>query len=142
MSDTQIDLLNFVANQPEVLREVAPGYRWVDLSNFLENPKSLMFGNEHGLVIFAYLGDAIYEGHYLMTNTMPANVAMPMFRRALAELFTKHNASAINGATPRGNKTARAVNRALGFRPVGFTHDTMGRECIKYLLERKTWEAS
>lgn len=135
-------LLNFVANQPEVLAKVAPGHVSVDLSTYFNKDGNLMFGNEHGLVLLAYIGDAMYEGHYLITDSMTPREAIKLCRRAIREAFTRHGAWAINGATPRGNLGARAFNRALGFRPIGSTHDTMGRPRIKYRLERATWEAS
>lgn len=141
MSDTKESLLNFVVNQPEVLARVAPGYQDVDMSGFFKNPKSLMFGDEHGLVIFGYIGDGLYEGHYLLTNTADRRKAFSLMRKAIRAVFTEHHATAINGATPRDNLTARMVNRALGFHPVGETTDTMGRPCIRYRLERKLWEA-
>lgn len=142
MTMTKADLLNFVVNQPEVLVQMAPNHKLVDMSSFFDRPKNLMFGNEHGVVIFAYLGDGLYEGHYLLTDTITPKEAMRLCRRALREVFTTHGASAINGATPRGNLGARAFNRALGFAPVGSTFDTAGRPCIKYRLERSKWVAS
>lgn len=140
MTATQIQLLNFVANQPEVRAAMAPGLMAVDMSGFFDRADNLMFGNEHGLVIFAHLGDGIYEGHYMWTDTLSARAGLRMTRSAIRAVFTKHGARAINGVTPRGNKAARAVNRALGFHPTGSTRDTMGRECIKYTLERELWE--
>jgi len=140
MTQTQAQLLNFVVNQPEVRAAVAPGMMSVDMSSFFDNPGNLMFGNEHGVVIFAYLGDGLYEGHYLLTDIIGRRDAFKLMRGSLREVFTKHGASAINGATPRDNRAARAVNRALGFHPVGTATGTMGRQCIKYRLERELWE--
>lgn len=134
------NLLNYVANQPEVRTRIAPEHLEVDLSNILGHPGTMQFGDEHGLVLFTYLGDGVYEGHYLITNTMTAQAALRLCRRALWTLFTTFGAHAINGATPRGFLGARAMNRALGFQPVGSCTDTQGRPCIKYRLERKQWE--
>ncbi len=142
ISRTQLELLNSVVNEPEVLSAVAPGRQCVDLSMFFDKPGNLIFGNEHGLLAFAYLGDGIYEGHYLFTNTMNRRLAMLLARRALRVLFTRYGASAIVGVTPRGNLGARVVNRALGLQPVGSATDTAGRPCIKYRLEKTQWEAS
>lgn len=139
MLEEKIKLLNYVVNQPEVLRGVAPGMLSVDMSGFFNSPDALIFGDEHGVVIFSYVGDGIYEGHYLLTDTLSRKRAMARFRGAIRALFTDHNASVINGVTPRDNKAARFVNRALGFHPVGTATDTMGRPCIKYRLERETW---
>lgn len=141
LSANRLGLLNFVANQPDVLAKLAPGYSGVDLGKTLRNPGAVIFGDEDGVLLFAYLGDGVYEGHYLLTDSLTPRQKMARCRAALKELFTTHAAWAINGATPRGNLAARAVNRALGFRPVGSTHDTLGRSCIKYRLERSQWEA-
>lgn len=142
MREQQVALLNSVANQPEVLAAMAPGYQWVDLSSFLANPKSVLIGDEHGVVLFAYIGDGVYEGHYLLTDSIGKVKRWKLMRYALRELFTTHGAWVINGVTPRDNMAARMVNRALGFHPVGTATDTMGRACIKYKLERDKWVAS
>lgn len=139
MSETQARLLNYVANQPEVLRGIAPGFEEIDLSAFFDNPANQMFGNEHGVAIFAHLGDGIYEGHYLFTSTATPQEIVRCCKTAFRELFTKHGAHAINGPTPRGNFMARAMNRALGFVPAGPCVDTARRDCIKYILERDKW---
>lgn len=142
MLHNRTELLNYVANQPEVIRGLAPGYQEVNLSALSEKPNTLIFGDEHGVLMFNYLGDGIYEGHYMFTDTLARRDAMRLARRAIRELFTTHCASSINGATPRANLGARAFNRALGLVPVGETTDTMGRPCIKYRLERATWVRS
>jgi len=142
MLQDRTELLNYVANQPEVIKGLAPGYECVNLASISEKPNTLIFGDEHGVLMFNYLGDAIYEGHYMFTDTLNRRDAMRLARRAIKELFTTHHASAINGATPRANLGARAFNRALGLVPVGETTDTMGRPCIKYRLERGQWVRS
>lgn len=137
MLGRRVELLNFVANQPEVRRVLAPGHQSIDLTHLLDDPKSCIYGDEHGLVLFVYIGDGEYEGHYLLTDTLNRKDAFAMMRRAITDLFTKQGASAITGVTPRGNLGARAVNRALGFAPVGTATDAARRPCIKYRLEKK-----
>lgn len=139
MFEQQVRLLNFVANQPEVRRVIAPGHQSIDMTHFLDDPKNCIFGDEHGLVLFVYIGDGVYEGHYLLTDTADRRKCFAMIRRAITQLFTKQGASAITGATPRGNLGARAFNRALGFAPVGTTTDVAKRPCIKYRLEKDLW---
>lgn len=142
MTQTQVQLLNFVANQPEVLAQIAPGFKCVDLSRYLDMPGTLLYGNEHGVLMFVHDIERCYAGHYMFTDTARRREIMSLCRRAITDVFTKHNASAIKGVTPRGNLGARAMNRALGLLPCGFTTDTAGRDCIRYILERKTWQAS
>lgn len=132
-------LLNFVANQPEVRSQLAPGHQAIDLAHYLDDPHACIFGDEHGLVLFAHIGDGVYEGHYLLTDTADRRECFRMIRRAITELFTKRGASVITGTTPRGNLGARAFNRALGFAPVGTATDVAERPCIKYRLEKNSW---
>lgn len=139
ISETQLQVLNSVANEPEVRAQVAPGYLSVHMDNFAKEAKNCVYGNEHGVLLMQYHGDGRYEGHYLFTATASPREVMRTCRRAIADLFTNHGASVINGTTPRGNLPARLVNRALGLVPCGETTDTAGRACIKYKLERDKW---
>lgn len=135
----KVDTLNHVVNRPEVLAGCAPGYYDVDMTAFFEEPRNVMIGDKRGVVLFAYLGDFTYEMHYLLTDALRGRAAFRLCRKALDTMFTKHHASAICGATPRENRAARAMNRALGAVPVGVSTDSMGRACINYRLERTTW---
>jgi hypothetical protein len=137
----EIELLNRIANSPEVLLEVAPGYLVVDMSTFFGNPRNVMLGDERGVVLFADQGAGRYEMHYLLTKALRGKSALYAIKEAIRALFTHHHASAITGATPRDNLAARAVNRALGGRPYGVCKDSLGRDCINYVLERATWVA-
>ena len=136
-----IALLNYVANQPEVLRHVAPGYANIDLTAFCTKPGNYIMGDEGGCVIFApsTANSTVYEMHYLLTNDIRGRDALYFTRFCLELMFTKQGATAITGLTPRDNRAARAMNRALGARPVGEQTDIFGRLCIKYVLEREQW---
>lgn len=140
MKDDPLELLNFVANQPEVLPNVAPGVDAVDLSKFFRNPNNRLFGDDRGVVIFGDHGSGIYEMHYLFTDALRGRKALLVSRDAIRIMFTLHGAQAICGAVPRSHMAARVMSRALGFRPVGTATDNSGRACITYLLERASWE--
>lgn len=137
-----IELLNHVVNQPEVLAEIAPGYERVDLSRFFDHPRNMMCGDERGVLLFAYRGQDVYELHYCFTAQLRGRAALQAVRAALKTVFTRHNAVAICGATPRDNRAARMMNRALGARPIGVSVDIHGRTCINYVLERVRWAKS
>jgi hypothetical protein len=131
--------LNEIANSPEVLRYVAPGYASVDMSGFFESPGNVMVSANGGCVLFADRGEGVYEGHYLLTYALRGAKAMRFLRAALDFAFTVRGASAIVGDTPLDNRAARAVTRALGFLPVGERVDTSGRYCVSYRMERSRW---
>jgi hypothetical protein len=144
--EEKIQLLNWVANAPEVLKNVAPGYARVDLTAFFDNPKNVMLGDQRGLVLFIWHGaddlGEIYHMHYMFTEALRGRDALIATKKAIATLFTQTNTYAIVGSTPRENRAARAMNRALGARPVGVSIDGRGRPCIDYKLERKQWAIS
>lgn len=130
--------LNRIANNPAVKYFVMPAETRIDLSSFLEDPRNLVFGNARGAVIFPYIGQGHYQAHWLLVD-IRGKEALDLGRKALRELFTIHSAHAIHGVTPRDNRAARLMNRALGFTLVGTTTDPAGRPCNEYKLDRETW---
>lgn len=138
----KIRILESVMNRPEVLPNVAPGMAEVGAGTYFDNPTNLMFGDERGVALFHVIADGLVEGHYLLTDEIRGAERLSVLRGFLLQLFTLHDAWAIQGNTPREMLHARCINRALGFRPVGTSVDADGRDCIKYILERSTWVAS
>jgi hypothetical protein len=139
---SRLELLNYLANRPEIIRELAPGYATVDLEGFFDEPRNVMLGDENGVVLFGAVGRGVYQMHYLLTDELRGPAALAFIKSCLREMFTNHGAVAITGQTPRSNRAARAVNRALGGRPIGESTDSHGRPCLNYLLERETWATS
>lgn len=141
--DPRIELLNDIANRPEVLDGCAPGYAGLNLAEFFNEPNNIMLGDERGVLLFAYSDRTdSYEMHYLFTHELRGQAALKACRAAIKTVFTRTGAAAIFGATPRENRAARAMNRALGARPIGVSQDSQGRACINYILERATWAIS
>lgn len=143
---TPIELLNHVANHPDVLPHCAPHLDRADMADFFDNPRNIAVGDEAGLVLFAHGGDVpdhgpIYELHYLLTAALRGPDAYAAIAHALTVVFTATEACAIYGVTPRSNRAARAMNRALGARPVGQLTTVGGVHLIKYVLDRATWIA-
>lgn len=138
--EEQIQLLNMVANQPEVLSgSCPPRILRLNLADFFLNPDNIMLGDARGLVLFMPLGSAIWEVHFLLTSSLRGPKALHAIRTAFGALFTWRDAICITGAIPRENRASRAMVRALGCRPIGVSTDTHGRDCINYIMERKTW---
>lgn len=133
------EMLNRVANAPEVIRGLAPGYLAIDLKAFFDSPENVMFGDDRGVVLFGAKGDGAFDMHYLFTSSLRGRAALSTIKEAISALFTCHLAHVITGSTPRENRAARAMNRALGGIPYGVSVDSQGRHCIDYVLERATW---
>lgn len=142
LREQQLDILNWVVNQPEVLPFLAPGYENVNMAAFFKNPKNIMLGDDRGLVLFGHVGDGIYEMHYLFTHALRGRKALLAIKTALKAMFTKYGAVKIVGNTPRDNQPARVMNRALGGIPIGTSKDAQGRPCTTYMLERSKWAES
>lgn len=131
-----------LCNAPDILPTLAPGYDWVDLSAFFDNPKNIMLGDDDGAAIFAHLDSSPgeYEGHYLLHPGRFYNVQL--CRSFLETMFTEHAAQAIWGHTPSEQRAARALSRLLGFAPRGTSLLPSGRPCVIYVLERTQWVKS
>lgn len=139
-----VALLNYIANLPDVLAGLAPGYTSIDLSPFFTNPKNVMLGDTYGCAIFAHRDTepGVYEGHYMFpedTRIARGWATGSMCRRFLHTMFTEHGAQAIWGFTPTENAAARALSRHLGFAPRGPSLLPSGRPCVMYVLERGSW---
>lgn len=136
------DAVHRIANLPEVLAAIAPGYVSVNLDAFFNTPGNVAFGDDSGAVLFAALGDGRYEGHYLFHPSAPRKTLLQACRTALWVAFTVHGASAIVGHVPAENLRARALTRALGFTRSGTSASPSGRSCVDYTLERAQWATS
>lgn len=135
----KIKLLNTVANQPEVLSWVAPGFDRVDLSAFFDRPGNLMLGNALGVVLFSNMTEGLYSAHFLFTDRLRGPDALHAIKLAFSSLFTYRDCVAITGLIPRENRASRAMVRALGCRQMGQAIDAAGRACNSYIMERARW---
>lgn len=135
--------LNRLANHPSIMPEIAPGYEWCTLEKLYRHPNTVIVGDSLGVIILTCAdNDGIIMWHWLLSPKRRGAKALALGRVALKEVFANPKNRAICGITPRSNRAARLMNRALGARPIGYVKDTAGRDCIHYFLERATWEAS
>ena len=139
---SQLELLNRIANRPEILAQVAPGHLHLDMAPFFSNPANLMLGNEHGVVLFVSLGEGLFAVHILFTETLRGRNALTALRMAFTALFTLRDAVAIVGRIPTENRACCVMARALGGKPLGSSTDAHGRSCNSYIMERASWVAS
>lgn len=126
-------------NCPDILQALLPGFSRVDNISFFDDPHNVAFGDERGVIACFYVGAGVYEWHYLLTSAIRGKDALHFAREVIHAMFTRHDARAIRGSTPRDNRAARIMNRALGAVPVGKSVDSFGRDCIDYLLDRDKW---
>src|SRR4051812_7798804 len=84
-SVTAAGILNLVANDPDVLRSVAPGLSVLDLSSFFEQPGNLMFGDFDGVVLFTPLAEdaTYYEMHLMFTERRRGKALLTQTRSAI-----------------------------------------------------------
>lgn len=143
-NSNRIALLNSIANQPAILKAIAPACIALDLRKFFDEPRNLMLGDERGVILFAYfmdLGDGpFYEIHYLLTDKLKGRDKFRAAWLAINAVFREKRAAVIFGSTPVGNRAARVMNRLLGGRPDAACVDAQERNCVRYVLDRKTWD--
>lgn len=131
------DIANAIANHPEVLARVAPGFDALDIRPFFGKPENVFCGGADGMALFAYVEPGVYEGHFLFPPGTPDK--FHHCRLFIAWLFTYGGAARIKGQVPADNLPARAMTRALGFTRQGISVSPSGRSCVDYTLERDTW---
>lgn len=137
-SPSLLEAANAIANLPEVLPHVAPGFASVDMSPFFASRWNVALGDADAMALFGWLHPGVYEGHFLFRPEVPDKLRRA--RQILDVMFTEYGASAIVGHTPVELRPARALVRALGFTPQGHSvTEVTGRSCVKYILERQKW---
>jgi hypothetical protein len=126
------------------LEVLAPGVGRLNAEPFYANPDNvgLATGDDRALALFSYLGHDVYEAHLICDEPWRGKEAVRFGAAAVGLVFTACNASAIAACIPELNRRSRRVCRAIGGTPVADTIDSLGRRCIRYRLERATWEAS
>lgn len=137
----QLARCNELVNMPEINAALAPQYRALDLAKFFENPDNICILKARGAMLFATVPDGppgFYDTHYLFPR-QGAAINLTAARACVSEMFDRHGARVLCGNTPRENRAARYINRALGSVPMGEGIDSQGRPCIFYVLERATW---
>ena len=139
---SQLADLNWMVNQPDVLRAMAPHWDRVDMRAFFLRPGNVMLGDVAGAALFGYLGNDRYEGHYLFPQATRPKHVIGRCRDFISTMFTEYGAQAIEGHVPVEQRASRALTRALGFTPLGPFVSPSGRSCVKYVLERSAWVIS
>lgn len=130
-------------NDPAILPAfVGSFYNHVSLSAFFSNPDNVICLEGPGAMIFAAIPDkpGWYDAHYIFPRA-PGGMVLDAARRCVREMFVNYDALVLCGCTPRSNRAARLINRALGAEPKGESVDSLGRPVVFYALERAKWMA-
>lgn len=98
------------------------------------------YGDERGAILLIRQAGNIWSWHWLFTPACRGRETLDLAKLVLAEVFTRLGGAAIAGSVPRDNRAARAMSRAIGALPVGFSTDRFGRPCVNYRLDRQRWE--
>ena len=136
--------MNFLANLPFILPELAPGRANLDLSSEFLRPRTCIIGGRAGAILMQHLdgpdewADA-FGAHFLLTPQLRGKKALDFCRDVADIMFTMRGASLIAGAIPVGHRGSRVMTRALGGTPIGESIDAYGRRCINYVMERVRW---
>jgi hypothetical protein len=112
------------------------GVGTLDGYDFYFDSENLIVGDASGIVALEYAGRGVYVWHWVCSPAVRGKAALVLGRRAIKAAFTDQKVKSIRGSTPRDNRAARLMNRALGARPIGESIDCFGRRCVDYLLER------
>lgn len=131
--------LNRIANLPEVLPFVAPGFDHVDLTNFIAQDKNFCLRYRGGYMIFAHAGGDKYEGHFLFPAKIRGKRALTSARKIVTHMFTKRGARAIYGDIARTNRAARVFARTLGFNRIGQGRDSAGVPFVRFHITSTEW---
>lgn len=138
---TKAELLNSLANHPDIRPYIGPGPEVLDLYEFFERPGNIMLGNTLGVVCFIAMGDGYYSVHFLFTKALRGRDALQAIRMAFTSLFTNYNCVAITGLIPHENRASRVMAYALGGRLIGECLDIHGRPSSSFIMERTRWVA-
>lgn len=133
------DEITKAVNDDRIKQAFAPEGITIDLCNFYESGLNIAFKVNGGIGAFTYVGEGIYEGHYIFTD-IHGKELLKQAKAMIERMFTLYGANVILGYTPRDNRAARFMSRSLGFKATGFSKiDYLGRDCIEYRLEAQQW---
>jgi hypothetical protein len=128
------ETLNERINEPDILVNAAPGYVSYDLSEFVYDIRNIVLSHSRSMAIFQYLGEGVYQGHYMNPSDYRGRDARESSKMMLSEMFTNYPVDAIYGRISRNHRAARVMTRSLGFTMIGKCRDAEGQSCVEYLI--------
>lgn len=140
MEMAPIEDLDFLANyagMPEAFGVDSELYD-VDMSYYYQEPRNVAFSSDVGGMLFAYMGDATYDVHFLFLPGISGSRIKTTATAMLEEMFTQRGAAVIKGCPPRENRAVRIMGVALGFKKIANSDfvDPLGRICDIYEKRR------
>lgn len=136
---TQEDL-DYLLNHPKIYPSTGfPEGERLTSSGFFDNEDNVAYVCMYGGMIFNYLGDGVYSGHFLFIPGTRGTDILTAAKGMLQDMFTKHSASVIKGYPPRENRAVRVIGTALGYQKIKGKDfvDELGRNCETYEVKEK-----
>ena len=132
--------LDYLLNHPKIYPTTGfPEGERITSSGFFEEPRNVAFTCMYGGMLFNYLGDDIFSGHFLFMPGTRGIDTLTAAKGMLQEMFTNHGASVIKGYPPRDNRAVRVIGNALGYHKIKDANfvDDFGREGETYEVKEK-----
>jgi hypothetical protein len=122
---------------------LAPGVAKLDARPFFSGRRNIGWMTlDTGAIALFEARPGCLDAHLLCSPAYRGKLALRFGRAAVCAAFTYTDVRAITAEIPRDNKPSRLVCRAIGGIPFAESVDCFGRPCTRYILERRTWEAS
>ena len=107
------DLVNLVANHPDVRPWVGGGNGVLDFTDVVANTTNVLLMNDSGGCLFERVGPGIYEVHTLSLPEGRGPAAVAAVRDALHWMFTQTDCVELQTKVPNGNAGALGLVRAI-----------------------------
>ena len=107
-----------------------------DPLTFILNHDNIVIKNGLDYGVFEFTTFGTYTGHYFFKSR--GRAAIDSGKQILKELFNEHGACLVIGFTPCEYKTAKWMNRQLGFKP-GPAVDTPEGLCQLFTLTKEQY---
>jgi hypothetical protein len=119
------DVLNAIANDPDVRPWIAPGREPLDLSFQVENRNNILLVGEHGCCMFLRMLPGVYEVHTQVRKEGRGEWTNALAAECVRQMFLRTDAYEIMTRVPKGHLGAKTAAVTVGMR-YDFTRE---KEC-------------
>ena len=136
MRHTRPQLVNALINHPDIRPTMERGEHRIDSTEVVENLNNVVFASEHGVIVFLYKGEGVYEGHIGLLAACRGKQGLKLAGEALDRLFGQYNARKVTSAIPNALPQAKMFVRRLGFTSEGVAED---KPVENFVMEARRW---